>query len=90
MRALAPGWLKADNSRATAGGISTLSYHCFSRSSRPMMARLETGEVLLTARMSNIFLRFRQTVLPRDAAFAQLHAKGVMIQARQACGLRQR
>lgn len=52
-----------------------------------MMARLESGEVLLTARMSDVFLRFRQTVLPGNVAFAELHAKGVLIQARQACGL---
>ena len=47
------------------------------------------GEVLLTARMGEVFLRFRQTVLPRDAAFAQFDTEGVMIQTCQPCGLRQ-
>jgi hypothetical protein len=47
---------------------------------RAMMARLESGELSLTARMSDVFLRFRQTVLPGDAAFAQLRAKGNQVQ----------
>ena len=52
-----------------------------------MMARLEMGDVLLTARMSNVFLRFRQPVLARNGPFAKFHPKGVMIQGRQARGL---
>src|SRR2546421_10753032 len=55
-----------------------------------MMARLEIGDVLLTTRMSNIFLRFRQSILPRNTPLAELHSKGIMIQRRQPCGLGKR
>src|SRR5437773_2433961 len=54
------------------------------------MARLESGEVLLTARMSDVFPRFRQTVLPWDVALAQFHAEGELVQAREARRLRER
>ncbi len=54
-----------------------------------MIARLESGEVSLTTRMGDVFLRFRQSVLAGDAAFAQLHDERVMIQTRQARGLAQ-
>jgi hypothetical protein len=44
-----------------------------------MTARLESGDVLLTTRMDDVFLRFRQTVMAGDAALAQLHAECVMV-----------
>jgi hypothetical protein len=40
--------------------------------------------------MGEVFLPFRQTVLPRDAALAQLDTKRVMVQTRQARGSRKR
>jgi hypothetical protein len=33
------------------------------------MARLEIGEVLLTTRMRNVFLRFRQSILTWNVSF---------------------
>jgi hypothetical protein len=36
-----------------------------------MMARLEMGEVLLTTRMSNVFLRFRQPMLAWNTPLAE-------------------
>lgn len=35
------------------------------------------------ARMGEVFLRFGQPVLPRNASFAQLDTKGVVVQSRQ-------
>lgn len=51
------------------------------------MARFEIGDVLLTTRMSNVFLRFRQPVLARNTPLAEFHSKCVMVQGRQPCGL---
>lgn len=45
------------------------------------------GEVLLTTRMSKVFLRFRQSILPRNTPLAEFHPKGEMVQSRQAGGL---
>ena len=47
-----------------------------------MMARLEMVEVLLTARMGDVFHRFGHPILAGDAPFAELHPKSVMVQAR--------
>ena len=54
------------------------------------MAKLEIGDVLLTTRMSNVFLRFRQPVLARNTPFAEFHSKCVMVLGRQPCGLAKR
>jgi hypothetical protein len=45
--------------------IRTVPCRRFSKSKRPMMARLEMGEVLLPTRMSNVFLRFHQSIIAR-------------------------
>jgi hypothetical protein len=45
-----------------------------------MMARFEIGEVLLTASMSEVFLRLGDAVLPWNSALRQRHAKGVVVQ----------
>jgi hypothetical protein len=52
-----------------------------------MMPRFEGGDLLLTTRMSNIFLRFRQPALAWDAALSQFHSERVMIQTRRAHAL---
>ena len=44
-----------------------------------MIARLERGEGLLTTRMSNVFLRFRQSVLAGDAQRAPLDPNCVLV-----------
>ena len=44
------------------------------------MARFEIGEVLLTASMSEVFLRLGDSVLSGNSALRQRHAKGVVIQ----------
>ena len=54
------------------------------------MARLEIGDVLLTTRMSNVFLRFRQPVLPRNTPLTEFHSKCIMVQGRQPCRLAKR
>jgi len=65
-------------------------YRRCKRSSRPMMARLEMGEVLLTTRLGDVFLRFGQPILARNAALAQLRSKRVLVEARQPGSLAQR
>jgi hypothetical protein len=40
--------------------------------------------------MSNVFLRFRQSVLARNTALAEFHPKCVMVQGRQPRGLAKR
>lgn len=47
------------------------------------------GEVLLTTRMSDVFLRFRQAILAGDAALAQLHTERVLVEAREPDSLAQ-
>ena len=44
-----------------------------------MIARFEMGDVLLTTRMNDIFLRFGQSILSRDAPFTELNAHRVRI-----------
>lgn len=48
------------------------------------------GEVLLTTRMSEVLLRFNQTVLTGYAAFRQGNAKCILVQSRQLGPLSQR
>jgi len=55
-----------------------------------MMARLEIGDVSLTTRMSNVFLRFRQPVLSGNASLAKFHSKCVLVQGCQPRGLSKR
>jgi len=51
----------------TASGIQTsLNWECRS-SRRPIIARLETGEVSLTATISKVFGKFFRSVVSRDA-----------------------
>lgn len=45
------------------------------------MARLEMGEVLLTTRLSDVFLHFGQPVLPGNITLAEFNAESVVIQA---------
>ena len=49
-----------------------------------MIARFERGEVLLTTRMSDVFLRFCHSVVSRYVPLSQLHSKGVEVQSGQA------
>jgi hypothetical protein len=74
------GWVKATSSSLTAGGMWTTAYRRWRKSSLPIMARFEIGEVLLTASMSEVFLRLGDSVLSGNSALGQRHAKGVMIQ----------
>jgi hypothetical protein len=46
--------------------------------SRSMIARLESGEVLLTTSIAEVGIQVFEGVLARDIAFHQLHAKGEM------------
>jgi hypothetical protein len=60
------------------------------KSSLPTMARFEIGEVLLTASMSEVFLRLGDSVLSGNSAFRKRHAKGVVIQIGHASPLSER
>ena len=47
-----------------------------------MTARLESGEVLLTTRMSHVFQSLGHAVLAGNAALRQRHDEGVAVQSR--------
>lgn len=81
--ALAAAWVRQDTSAATAGEIRTTSYRRLSKSSLPIIARLERGEVLLTARMSDVSHGLGHAVLPGNAPFREGDAKRVLIQTGQ-------
>lgn len=51
------------------------------------MARLETGEVLLTTRIGQIIFRVGSRVVAGDVAVSQLQCEPVVIQPRHPCGL---
>lgn len=55
-----------------------------------MMARLEITDVSLTARMGDVFHRFRYSVLAGNTTFAEFYRKSVVVQARQPRRLGQR
>jgi hypothetical protein len=52
-----------------------------------MIARFEIGEVLLTASMSEVFLRLGDSVLSWNSALCQRHTKGVVVQISHASTL---
>ncbi len=54
------------------------------------MARFETSEVLLTTRMSEIFLRLLQPVLPWNATLRKRDSKSELIQVGHASSLTKR
>jgi hypothetical protein len=54
------------------------------------MARLQSGDVLLTTRMGDVFHRFRQSILARDASFSQLNTESEMVKTSHARSLRER
>lgn len=51
-----------------------------SKSKRPMLARLESGEVLLTTRIGKVSFEIVETVLTRNAPLAQLDTQSKTIQ----------
>ena len=55
-----------------------------------MIARLEIGEVLLTTRMSEVFLSLGQAVCAGNATLTELDTKRVLIESGQARGLSKR
>src|SRR3979490_1206691 len=74
-RATESGW--AFNSAATAGGIHT-SWNCdLRRSRRPIKARLEIGEVLLTASISQVLGQVVRSVVTGYVAVADQPGKSV-------------
>ena len=56
------------SSASTAGGITTIPSCSRTRSKRPMMARFESGDVLLTTRIAQVGFEIRVRVFPWDAA----------------------
>ncbi len=54
------------------------------------MARFETGEVLLTTRMSEVFLRLRQSVLTWNSTLSKRDPKSELIQVGHASSLTKR
>jgi hypothetical protein len=62
-----------------------ISYQSFGRP--PSAGSLSFG---LTTRMSNVFLRFRQPVLSRNAPLAKFHSKCILVQGCQPRGLAKR
>lgn len=52
-----------------------------------MMARFESGEVLLTTRMSDVFEGLLYGVIPRDIALSEFACKGVMVERGHVCAL---
>lgn len=70
------------NSARTPGGMMSVPSCARRTSRRSISARLESGDVLLTAGISEVSFQVLQAVLPRDAAFAQLGAKSKPIQLR--------
>ena len=77
--------------RPHAGGGMVTTRSCSrSRSSRPMMARLESGEVLLTTSITEVRVQIVEAVLARDAAFRQHHAESVSVQPGHAGSLAER
>ncbi len=82
---LAGACCRAVSSLATAGGMST-SLNCSrKRSSRPMIAKLESGEVSLTTSISKISVQFGLRVVAGDATAAKLAPE---IEFRHSCQLR--
>jgi hypothetical protein len=59
-------------------------------SSRPMTARLQIWEVLLTASMSEVFLRLGDPVLARDSSLRKSDAESMLVESRQTRTLSQR
>lgn len=52
-----------------------------------MMARLQSGEVLPTTSMGDVFLRLGQPVLAGNPALSQLDSKCIGVQSGEACAL---
>ncbi len=48
-----------------------------------MTARLQIGEVLLTARMSEVFLRLGDPVLAGDSALRKSDTESMLVESRQ-------
>ena len=87
---LAPriGWRLS--SVRTPGGIVTEPSCSRSKSSRPMEARLESGEVLLTTSIADVSVQVVEAVLARDTALSQCDAEGVAVQLGQPGSLPER
>src|SRR6185436_1830209 len=75
---------RAASSRCTAGGMSTVPYRSRSRSSLPMMARFDSGEVLLTTGIRHVVQRILHGIIPRDSALGEFAGKAILIQPRHA------
>lgn len=58
-----------------------------SKGSRPRLARLESGEVLLTTSIKEVSIQIVETVLTRDAALTQFDPKSIAIQLGHTSGL---
>ena len=86
----AEGWRKASSSLATAGGMCTTAYRRARKSSRPITARLQIGEVLLTASMGEVLLRLGDAVLAGDSALRKSDTESMLVESRQASTLSQR
>lgn len=68
----------------------TTAYRRRRNSSLPTIARFEIGEELLTASMSEVFLRLGDSVLSGNSTLRKRHAKSVVIQIGHSSSLSER
>src|SRR5258707_3221334 len=59
-------------------------------SRRSMIAKLESGEVLLTTGIMEVGIQVFEGIVARNVAFSQLHAEGVLVQLGHASALAKR
>ena len=80
-RARAWGWRL--NSNAAAGGINTVPNCSRTKSKRSTMARLESGEVLLTTTIPEVSVQIDYRILSGNTALGQFRPQSVAVQLGQ-------